>query len=98
MPAPAAFHPLLTALVHLARGGEQYIDEILETPGLTATLLSILAEDGGRGAAEVVRHAKWRIGGEVLALFAVVCGRGRKTAQSLLSQGGCIVEKPGWRL
>ena len=89
MPIPAAYPTLLAILIHLAQGGEQYVDEILATPGLVETLLSFLGEVGSRVASgDAMRHAKWRARGKVLALIALLCARGRKAAQSLLSQGG----------
>ena len=89
MPFPAAYPHLLAILIHLAQGGEQYVDEISKTPGLVETLLLFLGDDGSRvESGDAMRHAKWRARGKVLALFALLCARGRTAAQSLLSQGG----------
>jgi hypothetical protein len=93
MPAPAAFAPLVAVLVHLAFGGQRYVDQMMATPGLVATLVMILEEDGSQGAGDAVRHARWQVRGEVLLLFGLVCRRGRKAAQSLLSQGGAPLSK-----
>jgi hypothetical protein len=95
MPAPAAFAPLVGILIHLAFGGQQFINEILGTPDLVTALLMILEEDGSRGAADVVRHARWKVRSNVLMLFSIMCREGKKVAQSLLSQGrptflGCL--------
>jgi len=87
LPAPAAFAPLVAILIHLAFGGQEFIDEILGTPDLVGTLLMILEEDGSRGAADGVRHARWQVRSEVLMLLGILCREGKKVAQSLLSQG-----------